>query len=139
MTHDPHPEFVTPVQGDTGFRAKRVLRRFRVRRKEETDEVAGKTTKAEARPKTWKHWWPIPTNTFGGRLFSARRQRGYTACGLARMVAVSESFLSEMENDHSMPNGDILIRLRKVLGVSVDWLLVGRPADFCLRRKGGKR
>jgi transcriptional regulator with XRE-family HTH domain len=46
---------------------------------------------------------------------------------LARRVRVSKSFLSEVENDHAIPGGDVLLRLAETLGTTTDYLLRGEP------------
>lgn len=44
---------------------------------------------------------------------------------LAKAVKVSKSFVSEIENDHAVPGGEILLRLAETLGTSTDYILKG--------------
>jgi transcriptional regulator with XRE-family HTH domain len=38
---------------------------------------------------------------------------------------MSKSFLSEVENDHALPGGQMLLRLAEVLGTTTDYILRG--------------
>jgi transcriptional regulator with XRE-family HTH domain len=44
---------------------------------------------------------------------------------LAKAVKVSKSFVSEIENDHAVPGGEILLRLAETLGATTDYILKG--------------
>jgi transcriptional regulator with XRE-family HTH domain len=65
------------------------------------------------------------TASTGRRIQALRGARGFTQDELARRVSLSKSFLSEIENDHAMPGGEVLLRLAEVLGTSTDYLLKG--------------
>lgn len=65
-----------------------------------------------------------PTST-GQRIQALRSARGLTQDELAKKVSLSKSFLSEIENDHAMPGGQVLLALAEVLGTSTDYLLKG--------------
>ncbi len=61
----------------------------------------------------------------GKRLQLLRGKRGWTQDDLAARANVSKSFLSELENDHALPGGELLLRLADVLGTTTDFLLRG--------------
>lgn len=61
----------------------------------------------------------------GTRLQQLRTRRGWTQDELASRAEVSKSFLSELENDHALPGGELLLRLADVLGTTTDYLLRG--------------
>lgn len=64
-------------------------------------------------------------STAGARLQQLRTRRGWTQDELASRADVSKSFLSELENDHALPGGELLLRLADVLGTTTDFLLRG--------------
>ncbi len=76
------------------------------------------------RPTTGGRGSGAPTST-GQRIQALRSARGLTQDELAKRVSLSKSFLSEIENDHAMPGGEVLLRLAEVLGTSTDYLLKG--------------
>lgn len=63
--------------------------------------------------------------TIGKRILTLRSARGMTQDALASAVDISKSFLSEIENDHTMPGGNIVLRLAEVLGTTTDYILRG--------------
>jgi transcriptional regulator with XRE-family HTH domain len=65
------------------------------------------------------------SDTVGARVASLRNARGWNQEDLAVKVSISKSFLSEIENDHGFPGGQILMRLAEVLGATTDYILRG--------------
>jgi transcriptional regulator with XRE-family HTH domain len=63
--------------------------------------------------------------TPGQRIQRLRTARGLTQDDLAKRISVSKSFLSEIENDHSIPGGEIVLRLADALGTTTDYVLRG--------------
>jgi len=68
-------------------------------------------------------------DTFGKRLWLARRDRDLTQQELSQMARVGRTYIAVMERTSRMPGADVAIRLSDSLGVSLDWLLkgVGEP------------
>lgn len=69
--------------------------------------------------------------TLGERLRLARNRAGLSQEALADAVGLGEvgsgrSTVSNWENDKTIPEGRYLLRLPDLLGVSADWLLLGR-------------
>jgi len=55
-----------------------------------------------------------------------RNARHWTQDELAKRTGISKSFLSEIENGHTVPGGERLLRLAEALGTSTDYLLRGQ-------------
>jgi transcriptional regulator with XRE-family HTH domain len=58
-----------------------------------------------------------------------REVRGFdlTQAEFARQLGVSQSQLSKYERGLAPPAADVLIRIKRKFGVSIDWLLTGAP------------
>ena len=66
--------------------------------------------------------------TFGSRLRMIRSERGLTQEELAFEVGVTKGAISQWERDGTEPNFAALTVIRRVLGVSLDELIVGHNA-----------
>lgn len=67
--------------------------------------------------------------TLGDRIALARKRAGLSQGKLATAVGAGDAgTVSDWENDKSLPEGRFLLKLPEVLGVSADWLLLGRVA-----------
>ena len=64
-------------------------------------------------------------NTLGSRIRYARKQKGITQLDFEREVGISSGNLSQIENDKVNPTASKLLDIRRMLGVSIDWLLTG--------------
>lgn len=60
------------------------------------------------------------------RIRTLRRSRSLTIDGLAKAVTMSPGYLSEVERGQSALSGEKLARIAEHLGVTVDYLLLGR-------------
>lgn len=67
--------------------------------------------------------------TTGGRIALCRKKQGMTQEELAEKLGVSAQAVSKWENDGTYPETEKLIRLSKLLGCSLDYLLLGTPAE----------
>lgn len=70
--------------------------------------------------------------TPGERLAALRIERGFTQSGLAEVVGIRQTIISEYEMGRTRLHAEVLIRFADVFGVSVDELLgrkkrMGRP------------
>lgn len=61
----------------------------------------------------------------GKRVSALRDQKRWTQDDLAKRTSMSKSFLSEIENGHTLPGGDRLLRLAEAFGSTTDYLLRG--------------
>jgi transcriptional regulator with XRE-family HTH domain len=61
--------------------------------------------------------------TIGQRLARLRRERGITQVELAEKLGLAQPHISDYEHDAVRLNGQVLIQLNRILGVSVDELL----------------
>ncbi len=59
------------------------------------------------------------------RIVECRKACGITASELARRAKCSKSYLSELEHGKRGVGAELLLSLANVLGVSMDWLMVG--------------
>ena len=65
--------------------------------------------------------------TIGKRIAALRREKNLKQDDLAQMLEVSPQAVSKWENDQTCPDISLLPKLAKILGVSVDELLSGKP------------
>ena len=70
--------------------------------------------------------------TPGERLAALRIERGFTQSGLAKIVGIRQSIISEYEIGRTRLHAEVLIRFADFFGVSIDELLgrkkrMGRP------------
>lgn len=64
--------------------------------------------------------------TFGARLAEMRGRRGLSLRALADIAGISNPYLSQLENDHSIPSAKVLHALARHFGVSMDYLWTGK-------------
>lgn len=65
--------------------------------------------------------------TLGERISTLRRQKEMTQESLAKELNVSAQAVSKWENDQTCPDISLLPELARILGVTVDELLSGKP------------
>lgn len=63
----------------------------------------------------------------GARIAALRRAAGWSQTELAQRLRISPSAVGMYEQGRREPSADMLVRLSRVLGVSVDYLLTGQP------------
>ena len=63
---------------------------------------------------------------FGLRLKEARTAAGISGYKLAQLLNVESPNITYWENGRSYPRVDNLIKIAAILGVSLDWLLIGK-------------
>jgi len=64
----------------------------------------------------------------GARIAALRRAAGWNQAELAQRLRISPSAVGMYEQGRREPSGEMLVRLARVLGVSVDYLLTGQSA-----------
>jgi len=64
--------------------------------------------------------------TFGERLRRLRHDADLSQSELIIAVGISKGFLSDLENDKRCPGADVLCKLARRLGVSMDYLWTGK-------------
>lgn len=68
--------------------------------------------------------------TIGKRIAALRREKELKQDELAELLNVSPQAVSKWENDISCPDISLLPELARILGVTVDELLSGKPAEM---------
>ncbi|MGB9678793.1 MAG: helix-turn-helix domain-containing protein [Thermoanaerobacteraceae bacterium] len=68
--------------------------------------------------------------TIGERIRYARKNKNLTIPALNKLTGLSVGNLSDLENNKSMPSSNALIKLKKALDVSIDWLLLGNENNY---------
>ena len=68
--------------------------------------------------------------SIGSRIKQARKGANLSQRKLAEDIGVSAMMISKYENDHNVPNSEMLIRLSRKLGVKLDYFF--RPESFSL-------
>ena len=66
--------------------------------------------------------------TFGATVAALRKERGMTQLELAQRMGVTDKAVSKWERDLSLPDTASLPQLAETLGVTVDELMLGKPA-----------
>lgn len=66
--------------------------------------------------------------TFGATVAALRKERGMTQLELAEQMGVTDKAVSKWERDLSLPDTASLPKLAETLGVTVDELMLGKPA-----------
>ncbi len=62
--------------------------------------------------------------TFGEKLRQLRKERGWTQDKLGEEVGVHGRHIGKYESGRAMPNAEAIIRIAKILAVSIDFLLM---------------
>jgi transcriptional regulator with XRE-family HTH domain len=69
----------------------------------------------------------VVQTTLGERLALARKRAGLSQEALAAAIGLGDrTTVSKWERDEVVPDGRFLLKLPDVLGVSADWLFLGR-------------
>ena len=73
--------------------------------------------------------------TLGATIAALRKERGMTQLELANQMGVTDKAVSKWERDLSFPDAASLPKLAETLGVSVDELMQGGPAEPARRSR----
>ena len=65
----------------------------------------------------------------GARIAALRREAGMSQAELAKRLNISPSAVGMYEQGRREPGTELLVTMARVLGVSVDYLLTGNPAE----------
>ncbi len=66
--------------------------------------------------------------TWNERLTRAREDKKLNKTALAKAVGVSQPTVSDWESGVMKPNGDNLLAVCRILGITPDWLTTGRES-----------
>lgn len=67
----------------------------------------------------------IHKNSFGERVFRLRTELSLSQLELAKKIGASKGTIQNYENN-TLPKGEYAIKLARVFGCSIDWLLTGK-------------
>lgn len=70
---------------------------------------------------------PVETNIFSMNLKDIRKQKGLSQAELAKKIGVSRSAVSMWEIGASQPDNDLLLKMSRLMNVSIDALLGNEP------------
>ena len=68
-----------------------------------------------------------PDNSFGQRLASIRKERGFTQVELAESLDMVQAVISDYERGKLRPYADVVARFAEVLGTTTDALIGATP------------
>ena len=68
---------------------------------------------------------PNELTSLAQRVLWARKVSGLTGSLLEHLAGLSQATIYKVETDNRMPGGDALLRMSRVLGLSVEWLIEG--------------
>lgn len=71
----------------------------------------------------------IDVTTVGGRIKSARTNKGLTQQELADQIYIPMTTLSTYENNKAELKGQVVVELANALGVTTDYLLIGAETE----------
>ncbi|NBI08895.1 XRE family transcriptional regulator [Colidextribacter sp. OB.20] len=67
--------------------------------------------------------------SLGSRIYEQRTAHSLSQVDLADLLEVSRQSVSKWETDASVPDLDKLVKMCKVFGVSLDWLVLGKAPE----------
>lgn len=67
---------------------------------------------------------------FGTRLLETRKKRGFSQAELADLLNTKPPVIGRYEREESTPSVDVALRLAKILGVSLDYLVGNTDLEF---------
>lgn len=68
--------------------------------------------------------------SLGGRFKRVRKDKKLTQQLFATALGISAGFVSEIEQGNKMPGSEVLISLKRVFNVNIDWLLTGEGGVY---------
>lgn len=80
----------------------------------------------------------MPSASFGQRLAALRQERGLKQEELAKKIGVSVTHVGRYEREESQPTLNVLKRMAKVLGVSLDYLVFDEKEGVAAARLADK-
>jgi transcriptional regulator with XRE-family HTH domain len=76
----------------------------------------------------------LGNESFGERLATTRKARGLTQVELAKQMGLTQSLISDYENDKLRPHGEMVARFALMLEISTDELLGVTPSKSSGRK-----
>lgn len=84
---------------------------------------------SSAMPKEIEAWSELARG-YGQRLTAARKALGMSARDLQELLNVSKARLNHWENERHPPDLTAMLALKRLRGVSLDWIFAGDPSGL---------
>lgn len=65
-------------------------------------------------------------NSIGQRVVECRKEKGITQAELIRQTGLAEQTITNLEKEHTPPSLSTVLKVSKVFGVTLDWLVLGK-------------
>ena len=75
---------------------------------------------------------PISVTSLAQRIFVSREKLGLSQAKLAVKVGMSQQWVAKLETGDMLPSADRAMRLAEVLGIDLEWMLVGGNDEQCV-------
>lgn len=69
----------------------------------------------------------VTKEAVGARIKQRRKEKGLTQAKLAKAIRERQNYVSRYENNR-IPSPETLVKIARLLGVSIDWILTGEEA-----------
>lgn len=69
-------------------------------------------------------------DSIGQRVVECRKEKGMTQIELVRQTGLSDQTITNLEKGHSPPNLTTVLKVAKVFGVTLDWLITGKGSKY---------
>jgi transcriptional regulator with XRE-family HTH domain len=69
-------------------------------------------------------------DSIGQRVVECRKEKGMTQAELVRQTGLAKQTVLNLEKEYRPPNLGTILRVSKVFGVTLDWLVTGKGPKF---------
>lgn len=69
-------------------------------------------------------------NSIGQRVIECRKEKGMTQAELIRQSDLSYQTIVNLEKGHNPPDLNTVLKVSKIFGITLDWLVLGKGQKF---------
>ena len=69
-------------------------------------------------------------DSIGQRVVECRKEKGMTQAELVRQTGLAEQTITNLEKGHNPPDLSTVLKVVKIFGVTLDWLVFGTGPKF---------